>query len=145
MEKKEAVIKEDIINSTFSDQIPIPMSSSFSFCLSNNVNNMFDMEPVPCDQLGEKGSTTMSSLGFMDMLGIHEDYNPSLFDFLQTPLIPIIPSPLPDSSEVLNTPPTPNSCSISSSSTEAPNDHEQTKTLLLEEEEQDPAEKTKKQ
>ncbi|XP_059632820.1 probable WRKY transcription factor 48 [Cornus florida] len=111
----------------FSDQIP----TSFGF------SSFFDM---PCE--AEK-----DSLGFMDMLGI-QDYNPSLFDLLQKPLLtpPQLPSTpastVPDSSEVVNTPATPNSSSISSSSNEAAANAEQTKTV--EEEDQD-RDNTKKQ
>ncbi|KAA8527353.1 hypothetical protein F0562_034932 [Nyssa sinensis] len=125
--KQELKTDNSMANSTFSDQIPT------SFALSG----IFDM---PCE--GEKGS-----LGFVDMLGMGiQDYSPSLFDLFQTPLMPPqpVPSPastIPESSEVVNTPATPNSSSISSSSTEAPND-EQNK--IAEEEDQD-QEKTKKQ
>ncbi|XP_047318089.1 probable WRKY transcription factor 48 [Impatiens glandulifera] len=53
-----------------------------------------------------KGSS--SSFGFMDMLGISDSYNPFLFDLFQPP--PVLPLPSPAStSEVVNTPVTPNS------------------------------------
>ncbi|KAK3018597.1 hypothetical protein RJ639_004929 [Escallonia herrerae] len=123
-------------NSTFSDQVMVPAG------FSTSLSGIYDM---PCD---EKGSS--SSLGFMDMLGIGQDFGPSWFDLLQTPLTPpqALPSPassaVPESmtSEVVNTPATPNSCSISSSSTEAANEENQCKAA--EEEDQD-QEKAKKQ
>ncbi|KAK2990214.1 hypothetical protein RJ640_014666 [Escallonia rubra] len=123
-------------NSTFSDQVMVPAG------FSTSLSGIYDMT---CD---EKGSS--SSLGFMDMLGIGQDFGPSLFDLLHTPLTPpqALPSPassvMPESmtSEVVNTPATPNSCSISSSSTEAANEENQCKAA--EEEDQD-QEKAKKQ
>ncbi|XP_052206351.1 probable WRKY transcription factor 48 [Diospyros lotus] len=133
MEKEEELKRENsMANSGFSDQIPT------SFALSGSI---FDM---PCD--GEK-----SSLGFIDMLGI-QDYSPSLFDLLQPTPVIMPPQPLPSpastvpesTSEVLNTPATPNSSSISSSSTEAVND-DQTKTTAVQEEEEHDQDKTKKQ
>ncbi|KAJ4968459.1 hypothetical protein NE237_015160 [Protea cynaroides] len=66
-------------------------------------------------------------INFMDLLGI-QDLTPSLFDLLQPP-----PAPTP-TSEVLNFPPTPNSSSMSSSSTEPTND-EQSKPMDQEEQE----------
>ncbi|KAF8401296.1 hypothetical protein HHK36_012229 [Tetracentron sinense] len=106
MEKKEAMETQNLIGaSTFPDQIPTTFSLS----------SIFDM---PCE--GEKGS-----LGFMELLGI-QDLSPSIFDLLQTTSIPPQPSALtscrPESSELLNLPATPNSSSISSSSTEAANE-----------------------
>ncbi|KAK9288356.1 hypothetical protein L1049_016809 [Liquidambar formosana] len=144
MEKKEEVKTENsnsMGNSTFSD----PMPTSFA------LSSIFDM---PCEV-----DKSASSLGFMDLLGINDNYTPSLFDLLQAPPLMMMPpqqqqqqhQPLPspasstipaDSSEVLNTPATPNSSSISSSSTEAATD-EQNKAAG-EEDEQD-QEKTKKQ
>ncbi|KAL6966022.1 hypothetical protein U1Q18_029918 [Sarracenia purpurea var. burkii] len=127
MEKKEELDTENsMANLIFTDQIPT------SYALSG----IFDM---PCE--GEKGY-----LGFIDMLGI-QDYGPSLFDLFQTPVMPPqpLPSPVstvPESSDVVNTPATPNSSSLSSSPTEAGND-DQTKTIV--EEEQDQEEKIKKQ
>lgn len=68
----------------------------------------------------------------MDLLGLGlQDYNPSLFDWLPSSIAAEtttavaathrpIPSPAPESSEVLNTPASPNSSYISSSSNEAP-------------------------
>lgn len=136
MEKKEEVIKTEspMVNLTFADQIPMSFTSS----------GIFDM---PCDQEGEKGGG--GSLGFVDMLGIPDYYcNPSLFDMFQTPLPPQqqpVPSPaVQESSEVLNTPATPNSLSMSSSSAEAGNEEKESKTTVEEGEEQDQA-KTKKQ
>lgn len=120
----ELLIKKSIIergevewmaNWTFTDQIPM---------------GFFD---VLGD--GEKGS-----LGFMDMLG-SQDYVPSLFDDLfqaAPPLMPQLPSP---ASTVVNTPATPNSCSISSSSTEVANDDQK----VDEKEEKDQEKITKKE
>ena len=78
--------------------------------LKNEFSDMFD---VPyCE--GERGS-----LGFMDMLDF-QDYGPSLLDLIQAPGPQTLPSP---ASEVVNTPTTtPNSPSVSSSSTEPAND-----------------------
>lgn len=98
---------------------------------------------MPCD-IGEKGS-----LGFMDLLDINQDFGPSLLDnynWFQGPIVPQqpLPSPastVPESSEVLNNPPTPNSSSLSSSSNEAGNDA-QVKAGDEEEQDQD---KNKKQ
>lgn len=66
---------------------------------------------------GERSSS--SSFGFMELLGIQDSFSGhSLFD-----LPPPTPLSLPlEPSEVLNQPATPNESSISSSSTEAPNE-----------------------
>lgn len=140
MDKKEELKTENsMANSTFSDEIP----SSFA------LPSIFDM---PCDQGDhQKGS----SLGFVDMLGI-QDYNPSLFDWFSAPMMPQpqpqpqqlqqpLPSPtstVPESSEVVNTPATPNSSSISSSSNEAANEGQ---TKAGGDEDDQDQEKTKKQ
>ncbi|XP_042517071.1 WRKY transcription factor 23-like [Macadamia integrifolia] len=84
----------------------------------------------------EKGGVGVS-MGYMDLLGV-QDLSPSIFDLLQQhheqpPLMPLSPPPV-ESSEVLNLPATPNSSTISSSSTEAGND-EQTKPVDQEEQE----------
>lgn len=113
---------------TFPDEIP---SISSSFPLSS----IFDT--IPSSDQSEKNSLSSSSYGFMDLLGI-QDYTPTLLDWLPattaaTTAVQIqcqqqqpLPSPspassnVPDSSEVLNTPTSPNnSSSISSSSNEA--------------------------
>lgn len=118
-----------MVNSTVYDPL-VPNTASFA------LSSIFD---VACD--GEKGS-----LGFMDLLGT-QDFTPSLFDWLQEQ--PAMPSPatsaMPESSEVLNTPATPNSSSFSSSSTDAVND-EQNKAVEQEDDEErdDGNEKTKK-
>ncbi|PSS01542.1 WRKY transcription factor [Actinidia chinensis var. chinensis] len=100
--------------------------------LKNEFSDMFD---VPyCE--GERGSS-----GFMDMLDF-QDYGPSLLDLIQTPGPQTLPSP---TSEVVNTPATtPNSPSISSSSTEPANDGRSKREGGEEEEERD-QEKLKKQ
>ncbi|KAI4334998.1 hypothetical protein L6164_013688 [Bauhinia variegata] len=129
MEKREAEnkstieIENSISMATFSDEIPSTCSYPFT--------SIFDM---PCDQPDKA-----SSFGFMDLLAT-QDYTPSLFDWLPTtaaaatnptttsttssmPVTHPLPSPassnVPDSSEVLNTPMSPNSnSSISSLSNE---------------------------
>ncbi|KAH7858118.1 hypothetical protein Vadar_020163 [Vaccinium darrowii] len=137
-EKSQEIIKNEnqpmmAANSTLSDQIP----TSFGYPAG-----IFDM---PCDYV-EKGSF---DFGFMDILGIQDYYcttttsnnyttaattPSSLFDLFQTPPVTVIPSPA-STSEVVNTPATPNSTSISSSSTEAANDHDQTKATKVEQDE----------
>ncbi|KAA8543016.1 hypothetical protein F0562_021489 [Nyssa sinensis] len=117
METKEGIKIEDSIRSSpFADHFP-----------ASNLAGMLDFE--------EK-----SSLGFMELLGIQE-FNPSIFDIFQAP----IPSkessaltqtsPVPASSEISNPPMTPNCSSISSESSGAPN-HEQTKAVDEEQEQQ---------
>eukprot|EP00257_Ricinus_communis_P005248 XP_002519250.2 probable WRKY transcription factor 48 [Ricinus communis] len=107
--------------------VSLPLSSAAS---SITTTSIFDMM-MPCDYMGEKGY----SLGFLDLLdGNNQDFGAtsSLFDWFQfqTPILPDhhqqqqqpLPSPastVPETSEVLNTPATPNSSSISSSSNEA--------------------------
>ncbi|KAG6664165.1 probable WRKY transcription factor 48 [Carya illinoinensis] len=140
MEKKQELKTDNsMANSAFSDEIPGSLS----------LPSIFDM---PCDQSDHQKGL---SLGFMDMLSIPADYNPSLFDLFSTPtMMPQpqvqpqqqqqqqpLPSPastVPESSEVVNTPATPNSSSISSSSNEG-----QTKAGGGEEDQDQ--EKTKKQ
>jgi hypothetical protein len=114
-------------NLAFPDQIP--STSSF------NLPGIFDFS----------SEAYKGSLGFMEMLGGHDYGSDSLFDLLQTPSLPPIPSPastMPESSEVVNTPATPNSSSVSSSSTEAANEDQQQQSKTGEDEDR---EKTKKQ
>ncbi|KAG6667959.1 hypothetical protein I3843_01G127900 [Carya illinoinensis] len=148
MDRKDQEMKTEnslMANSTFSDEIP----SSFALPAS-----IFDM---PCDHQGDhqKGSSS----GFMDMLAGISDYDPSLFEWFSAPMMPQpqqqhqqqeqqhpLPSPastFPESSEVVNTPATPNSSSISSSSNEAANEGQN--KAGGEEEDQDDQEKNKKQ
>ncbi|CAI9771111.1 unnamed protein product [Fraxinus pennsylvanica] len=139
MERKEESSTENTALSDQNNQM-IP-SNSFSFSMANSI---FD---IPCEA-DQKGS-----LGFIDMLNAQDFAGPSIFDLLQTPpLIPLQsqlqpqpllspPSTVPESSEVVDTPASPNSSSMSSSSNEAAND-KQTKTV---DEEQNDQEKTKKQ
>lgn len=166
MEKKENSVS--MANLRFSDENP----SAAAAAATSFGGSIFDMETGAgaCD--GSSGEDNKwGSLGFMDLLGIHQDFiAPSLFDSFQPP--PILPSPppstssepllhqqldtkqlqalpspastVPESSEVLNNPATPNSSSFSSSSNEAANDHEPTKAEDDDEEEQD-QDKTKKQ
>lgn len=138
MDKREELKTENsMVNSTFSDEIPT----------SYPLSSIFDMPCMESDH-HQKGL----SLGYMDMLGIQDFDSPSLFDLFPAPMMPqppepqqtLVPSPastLPESSEVVNTPATPNSSSISSSSNEAANEE---RTKAGGEEDQD-QEKTKKQ
>lgn len=165
--KKENFIS--MANLIFSDENPSAAAAAAAAEATSSGGSIFDMATGAgaCDGDTKWGS----SLGFMDLLGIHQDFiAPSLFDSFQPP--PILPPPppstssepllhqqldakqlqalpspastLPESSEVLNNPATPNSSSFSSSSNEAANDHEPTKAEDDEEEEQD-QDKTKKQ
>ncbi|GMJ12305.1 hypothetical protein HRI_004899700 [Hibiscus trionum] len=145
--------------------------------------SIFDMAGASsCEASGGVGGDKWwGSLGFMDLLGIHQDFvAPSLFDsFNHLPILPPPPPPsssaelaavfhhhhdvlsnkldtnrqqlhqgsllspvastVPESSEVLNNPATPNSSSISSSSNEVTANDEQNKAG-----DQDDADKTKK-
>ncbi|XVF38890.1 hypothetical protein REPUB_Repub20aG0141900 [Reevesia pubescens] len=162
MEKK----KENSIsmaNMRFSDENPPSANTSFG-------GSIFDMAGGACEV---SGGDKWGSLGFMDLLGINQDFiASSLFDSFPLPptLSPAPPAstevvlhqdilheqqlqvdikqqlqglPSP-ASEVLNNPATPNSSSISSSSNEAAND-EQNKAGDDEEQDQDHQDKTKKQ
>ncbi|XWS53497.1 hypothetical protein CRYUN_Cryun10bG0006400 [Craigia yunnanensis] len=159
MEKKK---ENSMANMRFSDENP--SATGFG-------GSIFDMAAGACEG---GGGDKWGSLGFMDLLGIQQDFvAPSLFDSFQPPPILSPPSPssskvvlhkdilheqlqqqqfqglpspastIPESSEILNNPATPNSSSISSSSNEAAND-EQTKAGDDEEQDQD-QDKTKKQ
>lgn len=142
--KEELKFENSMSNSTFSDEIQ-----------GNSFAAFFDMPT--CDQGGGGGDQK----GFMDLLAISE-YSQSLLDWFPTPSSTTTTAPtttttttsttmppqqqpqeqpLPESSEVLNTPATPNSSSISSSSNEAANE-EQIKAGHEEDQDQ---EKTKKQ
>ncbi|KAF8039730.1 hypothetical protein BT93_B2064 [Corymbia citriodora subsp. variegata] len=98
----------------------------------------------------EKSMMT-SSLGFMELLGFHQDSTPSLFDAL---LEPPMSNAMDSSSEVVNPPATPNSSSISSASNDglnsSNNDDEQQLKAKVEDEgvetqKQEENQKTKKQ
>ncbi|KDP27942.1 hypothetical protein JCGZ_19022 [Jatropha curcas] len=156
MEKRgEQMIKSgnsiSMANSTLmmSEEMP---SSSNSLALSSTVipitsstttSSIFDI--MPCD-IGDK-----ESLSFMDLLDRNQDFGPSLFDWFPAPIVPSqpLPSPastVPESSEVLNAPATPNSSSISSSSNEAVNNDAPANKKPGEEEDQDQdQDKNKKQ
>ncbi|GMI80215.1 hypothetical protein HRI_001690800 [Hibiscus trionum] len=142
-------------NLGFSDENPaVAAATSFG-------GGIFDTSA--CDGING-GDNKWGSLGFMDLLGISQDFiAPSLFDSFQPPPPPPplstsselhrqqlqgLTSPastVPESSEVLTNPTTPNSSSFSSSSNEAANDiHEPTKAEDNEEQELD-QDKTKKQ
>ncbi|KAL2530646.1 putative WRKY transcription factor 23 [Forsythia ovata] len=117
MDKKEEQKTDNLMeNTTFSNQMNIPAGFS-----------------TPCE------ADEKEDLGFIDMLNLQEYTIPSMFDFLlTTPLIPSPASTYPESSEVVNAPATPNSSSISSSSTEAvPNDNQWTETVEKEEQNQE--------
>lgn len=99
----------------FSDEIP---NNNFTFPFQPPT--VFDAMPPSSSSSHHK-----PSYGFMDLLAVH-DYNAPLFDWLPCAadhdhvFHHHAPSPdVPDSSEVLNTPPSPNLSSISSSSNEA--------------------------
>ncbi|KAK9019931.1 hypothetical protein V6N11_054436 [Hibiscus sabdariffa] len=144
-------------NLSFSDENPAVAATSFG-------GGIFDVSA--CEGISG-GDSKWGSLGFMDLLGISQDFiAPSLFDSFQPPPPPPLPlstsselhrqqqlqqghpspaSTVPESSEVLTNPTTPNSSSFSSSSNEAANDiHEPTKVEDNEEQEED-QDKTKKQ
>ncbi|XP_027930787.1 probable WRKY transcription factor 48 [Vigna unguiculata] len=94
----------------FSDEIP----NNFTF--PSQPLTIFDAMPPPpfsssCDHKA-------SPFGFLDLLGVH-DYHAPLFDWLPSAAPSRASSNVPDSSEVLNTPASPNLSSISSSSNEA--------------------------
>lgn len=116
MEEKREKTQPMANSAAFSDEIPnMNMSMSFPFSTTTTI---FDMMPPSCTD--QKAS---SFGGFLDLLAV-QDYNPFLFDCLPTTTTTQIdhhhPLPSPaDGSEVLNTPASPNSCSISSSSNEA--------------------------
>ncbi|XP_022972028.1 probable WRKY transcription factor 48 [Cucurbita maxima] len=95
----------------FSDEFPVG-GSGFS--------GVFDL---PCDDHKASCCSSSSFDLFGGGIGFHDFYNPSsIFDLLSTtvpPLQPPLSSPsstVPESSEVLNAPPTPNSSSVSNSS-----------------------------
>ncbi|KAF3972051.1 hypothetical protein ACB098_10G069000 [Castanea mollissima] len=126
MERKEMIKMEELVgSSSFTDHI----SDSYPF------SGIFDFSE------GEK-----SSLGFMELLGTGvQDYTSPLFDLPPISMAPSAPLPaVKECSEVLNQPATPNSSSISSASSEAVNDTEQTNNKAVDQEEEQP-DKTKKQ
>lgn len=117
--------------SSFADQIP----TTYPFS-----GGLFDF-PGDISGVGK----TSSSMGFMELLGF-QDLTTPVFDF---PPPPPPATSLPESSDMGNLPATPNSSSISSSSTEAANE-EQAKVAEGEVEEVgvgggEQEEKTKKQ
>nr|AFK35708.1 unknown [Medicago truncatula] len=115
----------------FSDEIPTTTTAinnnTSLFPFQPSISTFFDTIPSSsCDQKS-------SSFGFMDLLGSHDYINNNNNTFLLSDWVPTVattttthhtlPSPgssnIPDSSEVFNTPVSPNSSSISSSSNEA--------------------------
>ncbi|GAV71697.1 WRKY domain-containing protein [Cephalotus follicularis] len=97
MDKREVKTENSTANSTLNiEELMIPISfSSNSFALSS----IFDM---PCESIGGGGGgDKWGSLGFMDLLGIHQDFAaPSLFDSFQSPVVfPPQPPPPPSSQQ----------------------------------------------
>ncbi|KAE8717800.1 putative WRKY transcription factor 57 [Hibiscus syriacus] len=154
MEKKR---ENPMANLCFSDENPAVTATSFG-------GGIFDM--AACEGISG-GDNKWGSLGFMDLLGISQDFiAPSLFDSFHPPppILPPQPPPttsselhrqqlqglpspastVPESSEVLTNPTTPNSSSSSSSNEAANNIHEPTKVEDNEGKEEDQDE-TKKQ
>ncbi|XVF66093.1 hypothetical protein PTKIN_Ptkin10aG0006400 [Pterospermum kingtungense] len=89
MEKKK---KENSMANTrfFSDENP---SSATSF----GGGNIFDMAATGACEFGSSGGDKWGSLGFMDLLGIHQDFvaPPSLFDSFHHPPPPLLSPPPP--------------------------------------------------
>ncbi|KAE8685777.1 WRKY DNA-binding protein 48, putative isoform 2 [Hibiscus syriacus] len=82
MEKKQ---ENPMANMIFNDEIPPPAFGG------GGAGNIFDMAGTSCEASGGDGGDKWgSSLGFMDLLGIHQDFvAPSLFDsFNQSPILP---------------------------------------------------------
>ncbi|KZV14727.1 putative WRKY transcription factor 48 [Dorcoceras hygrometricum] len=137
--KEESEIKSDnsLQNAAFSDHQSAAMISDASFYPPNSA--LFDIPAVHHQK--------SSSLGFADFGSFQDFSNPSyMFDDLMMlqsiaaapSLIPLQQQLQPESSEVVNTPATPNSSSISSSSTEAaPANDDQKRAETVEEEDQD--------
>ncbi|KAL6548188.1 Transcription factor [Orobanche gracilis] len=149
-------------NTSFSSQMMmISEISSFS-ALPNSA--LFD---ISCGELAEHDDNHKSTFGFLEMSSNIRDFDnlpsySSIFDDFMIDnintdhLIQLesqsqpLPSPVPEYSEVVNTPATPNSCSISSSSTDlAGNDDRKKIEIVLEYDdddlEEENQEKTKKQ
>ncbi|CAL0306886.1 unnamed protein product [Lupinus luteus] len=111
------------VAATFSDEIPnMNNNNNFIFPFSSNTSIFDIMPPAPssCDQKVSSYSSSFGA-GFMDLLAVH-DYNPFSFDCVATTTTTTttqienyhhrLTSPA-DGSEVLNTPASPNSTSIS--------------------------------
>ncbi|XP_014518105.1 probable WRKY transcription factor 48 [Vigna radiata var. radiata] len=94
----------------FSDEIP----NNFTF--PSQPLTIFDAMPPP--PFSSSCDIKVSPFGFLDLLGVH-DYHAPLFDWPPSAAPSRASSNVPDSSEVLNTPASPNLSSISSSSNEA--------------------------
>ncbi|KAE8734191.1 putative WRKY transcription factor 48 [Hibiscus syriacus] len=82
MEKKQENPMENMI---FPNEIPPPAFGGGG----GGGGSIFDMAGTSCEAAGG-GDKWGSSLGFMDLLGIHQDFvAPSLFDsFIQSPMLP---------------------------------------------------------
>ncbi|CAJ1963145.1 unnamed protein product [Sphenostylis stenocarpa] len=96
----------------FSDEIP----NNFTFPFQPPT--IFDVMPPPPRLSSSSCDHKDSPFGFMELLGVH-DYTAPLFDWLPADAPSPASSNVPDSSEVLNAPASPNLSSISSSSNEA--------------------------
>ncbi|KAL6532527.1 hypothetical protein OROGR_014497 [Orobanche gracilis] len=169
---EEKIKADNLIESTsFSSQMMmISEISSFSAAMPNS--SLFD---ISCRELSEHDDNHKSKFGFLEMSSNIRDfdylpsYSRTFDDFMieninTDHLIPIesqskptlshlLPSPVLEYSEVVNTPATPNSCSISSSSTDLAGNDDQKNTGNVQENDDDDddvveeenQEKTKKQ
>ncbi|KAL6519757.1 hypothetical protein OROMI_032651 [Orobanche minor] len=163
---EEKIKAENLIeNTSFSSQMM--MISEISSFSSMPNSALFD---ISCGELAEHDDNHKSTFGFLEMSSNIRDfdnlpsYSTTFDDFMienintdhliqlesQSQTHPL-PSPVPEYSEVVNTPATPNSCSISSSSTDlAGNDDRKKIGSVLEDDDDDDLEeenqeKTKKQ
>ncbi|XP_065863848.1 probable WRKY transcription factor 48 isoform X2 [Euphorbia lathyris] len=137
---KKMMIKSENLNSSMANSaflisngaaedpmLQLPMNNFLP--ISSDYPSIFDMmNMIPCEKV-----SSSNNLGFLDLLDANQDFasSSSLFDWFNPAAAPpppvsapVIPSPgtsttVHESSEVLNTPATPNSSSISSSSNEA--------------------------
>ncbi|KAG8370550.1 hypothetical protein BUALT_Bualt14G0128800 [Buddleja alternifolia] len=152
--RKESKTENSIENAAFSNQMIVNPSQN-SFSMPNST--LFD---ISCEEAEADHQQLKSSFGFMDMLSAQDFYNPcsSTFDDLfqnitshvNTPPLPSPPpsTTVPEYSEVVNTPVTPNSSSMSSSSTDqATANHDEQKEINVNtvEEGEENQGKTKKQ
>ncbi|XP_038980307.1 probable WRKY transcription factor 48 isoform X2 [Phoenix dactylifera] len=118
------------------EEMEVAAAAGVSPFFADQIGGIFDMA------FDVRGADK-SSQGFLELLGFHDLPGP-LFDIpVPAPLVDAAPSvPPPESSEVLNFPATPNSSSISSSSTEAATDTADPAKPHPEEEELGKAKKT---
>lgn len=133
MEEKREKILSNSSNSNNTINMSMAFSDDFNFPFSSSSTTIFDIIPSTLDHHHQKASSSFD--GYMDLLA-SQDLTYSLFDWFPTtinnnnnntlftdstqPTTQINhPLPSPSASEVLNTPATPVSSSISSSSNEA--------------------------